>query len=325
MSIATILSSSQAFAEPKFTYEINKNRFTSKPTVCVLEMYEPSISDSKIKAIMDETKNGVYDWIISLQQETSFKSIWDIGYVEIPARERASFDFSSCDTIIHFRDGKNIKDLGNHHYVDGTSHITIYYDICNSGTKDCSEDNLVKIMGATVRHEFGHALGLGHYRTDGYQIKKLMVGNDLPPSIMLEYSKTKGEEKITTIDINKVQEIYSDSGFTIPHLPKPRFVMPSALVPITPEKLDITNSEVSGAKTNSVLISGYFDVVKYTKIVELTIIRPDTKIINAKAPIQQNGYFEYEFDFHSKLPQGIYFVQAKYGKNLSEKNTIQLS
>ncbi|MBI5698099.1 MAG: hypothetical protein HZC29_06395, partial [Thaumarchaeota archaeon] len=44
-----------------------------------------------------------------------------------------------------------------------------------------------------------------------------------------------------------------------------------------------------------------------------------------KSFLDRNGYFEHESEVHFKLPQGIYYVQAKYAKNITEKNTFEIN
>jgi hypothetical protein len=41
--------------------------------------------------------------------------------------------------------------------------------------------------------------------------------------------------------------------------------------------------------------------------------------------MDKDGYFEYDFKVHNKLPREIYYVQAQYGKLITEKNTLELS
>lgn len=52
---------------------------------------------------------------------------------------------------------------------------------------------------------------------------------------------------------------------------------------------------------------------------EITIVKPDFKIEKIKSILDRNGYFEHEFEVHSKLPKGIYYVQAKYEKTSLKK------
>ena len=54
-------------------------------------------------------------------------------------------------------------------------------------------------------------------------------------------------------------------------------------------------------------------------------MKPDFKVDKIKLIIDEDGYFEYDFKIHSKLPKGIYYVQAKYGKFTTEKNIFELN
>jgi hypothetical protein len=54
------------------------------------------------------------------------------------------------------------------------------------------------------------------------------------------------------------------------------------------------------------------------------VLRPDLTLEKTKALIAKNGSFEYEYEIHSKLPKGVYYVQAKYGKNITEKKMFEV-
>jgi hypothetical protein len=74
-------------------------------------------------------------------------------------------------------------------------------------------DSIVAKIGATLRHEFGHAIGLGHYAVDKSKNKEWFENPKTAPSIMIPYSVGSKNEQVTSDDINKVIEIYQDSGF----------------------------------------------------------------------------------------------------------------
>lgn len=329
----TFCLSGSAYADTVSPYETQINRFTSKPTICTVEPNSAHLSSSQARLILEESKRGVYEWIQLLQERTSNKDKWAINYLEVPNKDKNSFDFSSCSVIINFESetGKKAShNLGTHYYVAGTSHITVFYKVneCKQSLLDSCKNfdrNLIKI-GSTIKHEFGHALGLGHYKSDKIKNKVWYDDPQTAPSIMLEYSKGTEVERVTAKDITQVIEIYRDAGFIDQHLPKIRKTLPIALTQLTPSELTISDSNIKASKMiHPVVISGKFDkVLGNLGAAELLILRPDLKLEKIKVLIETDGSFEHEYEVHSKLPTGVYFVQAKYGKNVTEKNTFEV-
>lgn len=314
-------------------YEIQSNRFISKPTVCVVEPNRDSLSIPTIKSIMKESKISIYDWIFPLQEKSSNKNKWAINYLEIS--DKKSFDFSSCSVVINFKNeinAKTLSNLGTHQYIDGTSYITIFYKTneCVQKTKLPCKTNttaLITKIGSTLRHEFGHALGLGHYNADKSQNKEWFEHPETAPSIMLAYSKGTKYERVTPSDVDKMVEIYENSGFTNHNLPKLRQTLPIALTQIAPVELFLSDHSIIATKEIGLIrISGIFEKKNtFLDTAEITIVRPDFKTEKIRTLLDRNGHFEHEFEVHSKLPKGIYFVQAKYGKNITEKNTFEIN
>lgn len=312
-------------------YGVQSNRFTAKPTICVVEPSGNNLSEDVIGSIMAEAKASIYDWINPLQEKTTNKDKWAINYLEIA--DKKSFDFSSCKVIINFKNEMNSKklhNLGTHQYIDETSYITIFYK-----TNECkvnlscktNTESLVAKIGATLRHEFGHAIGLGHYASDKSKNKEWFEHPETAPSIMLAYGKGLENEQVTSVDIDKVIEIYQNSGFVNRHMPKPRAILPAALTQIEPKELFVSDQTIKTSKDlNIIQISGLFEKKNQRlETVTLTLVRPDFKIEKIKVIIDENGYFEYDLKIHSKLPKGIYYVQAQYGKSITEKNAFELN
>jgi len=310
-------------------YEVQSNRFTTKPTICVVAPGK-DLQRSIAKSVMEESKTAIHDWITPLSEKSSNKDKWAINYLGISNKKL--FDFSMCDVIINFKnesDSKTLHNLGTHQYVDGTSYITIYYKTNGCKTPiSCKNDNslMVTKIGSTLRHEFGHAIGLGHYHADKSENKEWFDHPETAPSIMLAYSKGIQHELVTPSDIDKVIDIYDNSGFTNRNLPKQRQTMPMAFTQIAPKDLLISDQIIKATKEiDTITLSGTFEKKNKLQIAEITIMRPDFKTEKIKTSVDSNGYFEHKFDVHSKLPKGIYYVQAKYGKDLTEKNTFEIN
>ena len=78
-----------------------------------------------------------------------------------------------------------------------------------SDTKNISEQTSLLVM-----HEFGHALGLGHYVVeDVNDLRKIVAGEISSPSIMVEVSNESAEDQITSIDVEKILSVYGKDGF----------------------------------------------------------------------------------------------------------------
>jgi hypothetical protein len=75
-------------------YRTQANRFTTKPTICVVEPSADNLSRDDIRSVMAESKASIYDWINPLQEKTVNKNKWSVNYLEIS--DKKSFDFSSC-------------------------------------------------------------------------------------------------------------------------------------------------------------------------------------------------------------------------------------
>lgn len=307
-------------------YDVQSNRFTTKPMICVVEPGN-DLRQSTIKSVMEESKAAIYDWIVPLSEKSTNKNKWAINYLEIS--NKGSFDFSVCNVIINFKnesDSKYLYNLGTHQYVNDTSYIIIYYKIYGCKTSlacKSNDESLITKIGSTLRHEFGHAIGLGHYQADKFENSEWFEHPETAPSIMLAYSKGTQHEQVTQSDIDKVIDIYDNSGFTNHNVPKQRKSLTPTQIEL--KKLFISDQIIKATKEiDTIMFSGAFER-KNKPLAEITIMRPDFKTEKIKTSINTNGYFEHEFDVHSKLPKGIYYVQAKYGKDLTEKNMFEIN
>ena len=221
------------------TYEKWGSRVNDSPTVCIIEPnYKKSsvLSESFAKRIMDETRFSVDEWKVQLQnfERGRDKSMWNIEQIPITLEKQKKFDYDVCHIFINFIEkpeskdewykllGKTVYELGD----TGRSDVTIYYTsikFCKTEDKDwvyfdpCYEDfpRLMQQIQSVVKHEFGHALGLGHYTSDNLDVSIAWARGTVPaPSIMAVFShQNLNENIITPKDIVAVRSLYGENGF----------------------------------------------------------------------------------------------------------------
>jgi hypothetical protein len=70
-------------------------------------------------------------------------------------------------------------------------------------------------IGNTIRHELGHAFGLGHYVSDDMQLNKDWASGGRPsPSIMIIMEHENPHQiMLLPVDVEKLHSIYGDQGF----------------------------------------------------------------------------------------------------------------
>ena len=183
-----------------YGYEYEEKLILQPPIICTIPPDDPLISEQVKKNYLWETKDAVLEWQYQLQAYAKKPSNWKMNYLEGAAQ--------ICDITIEFKrhyDEENYYDVTGS-YGDGT--IEIYfqdfatcleqqvYEMCENDIATARE------ISITVKHEFGHALGLGHTDRE---------------SIMNPFSnRINDQNKISQEDINTVLRIYGIYGFNNP-------------------------------------------------------------------------------------------------------------
>jgi len=258
-----VLTSIQPSFGRTVTYETLTPLKWGQPNVCI---FEPDyVSDTMIfgpitKSMVSETKSALDQWESLLKERERSRddmSKWEINYSVVPLHQQRSFDKAECSVLIQFLPVPNTNEawhraLGAAENKDGSDNdfrlISVFYqkmDYCEDHRdeqyiyyKPCYINDVILSVqiGNTVRHEFGHALGLGHYYLDDipdaywnefvvpYPSIMVMVGADI-------YE----QQQIKQIDIDKVREIYGENGFRKPDLGKNSAAKSSESVSIIPD------------------------------------------------------------------------------------------
>jgi len=232
LGILSLIIPSTAFSEQFYYFEDHK--VMRNPVVCAFEFEDKELPIAE-KQLLEETKNAVLEWKNKLTQFTGDEDSWKMEYKVFPKEKQHDFFAEyDCDITIYFeRDPLLVVEVFAGYtdiYPFGLSEILILYlqpifsdEVLNSETLQNAEpiglENSIDLyVGETIRHEFGHALGLDHLPKEAisYDYKNgIPVGSSimiddldgLPWNIVFE---------ITEYDLRALVNLYGEGGFKVP-------------------------------------------------------------------------------------------------------------
>jgi len=326
------------------TYEEWGIKIKSTPSVCI---FEPNVGDDQyltedfVKRLIKATSTAINEWEVLLKQSerTRDKSMWEISQITIPFEKQKTFNFNECNVFIHFRDKPELQEdyfklLGKTSYEQGNSgrsEITVYYagiDVCQ--TEDdkfiyynpCYGDSprLIQQLSSVVKHEFGHALGLGHYVSDDDQVNiDWARGITHAPSIMAVFThQNYNENRITPLDIDKVRSIYGETGFSQNMTTKVNTfesfesTLPEYIIP----KGGFQIASIDGLINKEKVISGIQVILEITD--------PNGKTVSTSVRVNSDGGFNSQKVIDESVSNGTYFAIASYRGEKSDQITFDV-
>jgi hypothetical protein len=174
-------------------------------------------------------------------------------------------------------------------------------------------------LQSVVKHEFGHALGLGHYKADDPDVSIAWArGTITAPSIMAVFShQNLNENIITPKDIVAVRSIYGQNGF----LPDEDQVTVFDSFQSTSEEYIIpeggfTTASVDGVINKDMYLSGLQ--------VDITVIDPNQSIQSRKVRVNSDGVFNFQTILDESILNGTYTVFASYRDKQSQEITMDI-
>ncbi len=318
-------------------YQTLPNKFAKTPTFCTKEPApDPVMPESIVPILMKKVKSNLDAWVGPLKSNSKRDAKWDINYIVISRADQSKFDYAKCDVVISFAktppaiQNQNVELLGLHYFKDGRSYVEIYYQgygICE--TRDdtwvywytCEQDSpkLIVAMEAILRHELGHAMGLGHYTSE---LTAQLKGRGHQSSVMVPIIDVLADPthvsldpellEIMPVDIAKLREIYGDGGWGNQPQVEKKISAPKPITKtITVKKGQTIIEKISGVIPAEMYKKGYR--------ADVNIVKPDGTTQTQKIGVSSDGKFVHSFSVTDDTKSGKYQIVISYfGKQVKQ-------
>jgi hypothetical protein len=224
------------------------------PTICAVEPTPDPNFPAIGTRMLTQTEYAVIDWSTKLNAAQGVPAghtpVWKITLVKVFLWQQKTFDYSICDIVINYKekpDDPSLQtEIGGITQFDrehDKASIEIYYlqvniNAIQNETRDASviytTTNWIPYytgnplgdtqLGMIIRHEMGHALGLGHFLSDNPgDLYDWTHGYISLPSIMIPVVIAIGNSHfdITPYDVYEIKSIYGENGFGVAPIPNP--------------------------------------------------------------------------------------------------------
>lgn len=311
-------------------FESPLDKLTHNPTICAFEpspdpKYPPLGND-----MLNQAYNAVLDWEQKLNLGYGKHPAWNMNFVKVPLAMQGGFDDSSCDISIYFKPKPDNPDLqlleAGVTYTDTINHkakIEIYYLGVNlkwKVDKYIQGNYLVYSytptlyftgylasdpqLADTIRHELGHAFGLGHYIVPTDVLYRITKGQQDSPSIMIKtvigYGVTHYD--ITLNDIWEMKKMYGYDGFSANQSPTP-----ATIKTITAANHTLETDRTYYVTGDMVKISGFLFPSDDATTYKISVVDPQLRMIGKYTiPAKKPGPFSLSLDTSAYRLAGNY-------------------